>query len=566
MEEKKSPLEEVSVSLGSSIKSHPAPAQKKESASPWVMLVCSDFGFRSTQIQRVSSATFKELQSQNPVTIRGTVSNLLYDTDRPLLVEFSGTRVADFSAKNLRTSLASLSDAVSLETSLRRYTEGNGDSNEIGKRLEESTVKSELITPLKQLIVRSSRGTEPRRSSPEKSGRLDSILSSVDLDTKPETPQSKSSDCIDALASGDQSAPSASQIQPHLTVLSETIDKQIAIIEDAPFFRPVKNAWICLRELARSTGRSRRCILLIHSAPVEIQHEHFTSVLTECSTMQLPPDMVVWDYPIRFSAASIRLLSDLLNCCEATKSMLLCSVDDNDMLVKDITTASDVEPLFDDARFLSYKKLRRDSVARLGLLCTPDSIIESSSQAPLSMPAHVPSHWLLVTLAARAIVTEENPFDRLALTEEFFHDTFYSFRCVHTTKIEKEKSSEAGESGIFLIPCGSALPCTLSPHTLIDTQGYGSDYVSLGFNMLVNRVLRLVARHVSSFTPETDTDTRICSLRSFLRAELAAYRIFLKEDEIAVSTNENNTGEIAIDSSETLYGRPISFSFSFNQE
>lgn len=552
MNEKESPIQSISVGLGTS--GAAAPAGSSTEGQPWVILVCSDLGCTTGGAERISAATLNEFLSTNSVVISGPVTTGLPDDIEPFHIEYRVTDIKDFSPAVLAEKLPLLgqlrSAAVHLDAiSRKKVAAADGFAQLTAMNLPQS-----IIRQLGTLRPKLAGGTVPAGGGTATvPSKVDSILSMIDVgdpdaseeNTPPAAVQPK--DFVAALTeSAEEPFSSAAllkcreSIDRLITTLGETVSAQ-------PFFKAAAGSWQALKSLLKIAGRNRDVNIFMHAASFDAAQRHFSDALSSCAAQCGVPDLVVWDYPVTIDTASMQQLEHVGAQADRYKTLAVVSLDHRDDLYRKIVDREPLKPVIEQPAYIPLRRLQEADAARCIALCAPDASIPRGLSGKETA---ITGGWILAMQWLSSVIELSSPF-HLQNSSQQVLDTF-AF-----PKLDSEVVFDANRSGITVLRPGT----TTSPRVLFGDAE--TPYGSLLFNVLVNRTARLAAEWVGAQDRSVAAENAAPVLEEFLRTELEPYHILSSSGAVSVAVTEQQSLQVTIDSSVTVAGFPVQFQFAF---
>jgi hypothetical protein len=567
MNKKKSSIQSFGVSLGSS----PAPSPAAKKLEPWNVLICSDFGFKSMEPEPLRISDWNEFMESKKFAVSGTVENMLESDSKPFFVEHGVSSMKDFSAEAVLEKTGIVSGYARGYNALSKLISGSCSEAEALKAVERSG-----LPPAEQTRIRSMLGgkgpqspaTEKPQSKTPRTG-IDKILSMVDFgenqsERKPANlVQSASDTFISAMAAGTGPGYQKGALEVYVSGLGKKLQDQVKAIQMQPFFASRKASWQCLMDCARAIGRKNEIGLTVFSAQIEDMEEKFAGVLEHCIESSTVPDIILWDFSVSFSNADMDLMAKIAETADQYKCALVAPLSMDDRFFEGLSRLDNLSSLFEDVRFLPFKKLRVNPASRCICLCAPNMAFPGKEKSAGSRDAMIiaPGGWALLERWIESMLNASDPFALAALAAEdnkLLEDTVFS------ENIPSHLSKEASKTGITLFDRSPAAMTFDSAVAVIDSESAGAAYSSLAFNVLVNRVARLSVTRLSFFDSHKSKEEAAKDLCVFLQRELTPYHILSSPDQVAVSIGKEGEIELVINSDVKVSGFPAQFSFSLN--
>jgi hypothetical protein len=542
LSEDKSIISSADVSLGTQAagKSNP-----RSFADPWNVLICSDLGFASREPEAVTAAQLLEFVQSHPVIVRGTVPFSSNGSDAPFFVEFRVSTLDGFSEKQVAANIPQIAFLSKALDALKDYRAG-------------SVSKDALILALRAAGVASdfSQGAQasPPRPSAQKKAKVSRILGMLDAESN--EPASAPVDALIEAIVG----PSSEIDQARLSEIERKLEAErsamTAAAMNAPFLMTAQASWVSLKRLAKTVGRTQEIRLSVYSSPMRELDEAFEQAMTKCSDAQIIPDIVLFDYRFGFTQADIDLLGSIARIADQCKSTAVASIAGDDALFGDISRLDTLRPVFEEQRFIPFKRLRREQSSRCLVFCGPD--LQLQNMRDNDRPLQTCPSWFFVNAAVSALLSDAFPFE-LRWPNEFLADAMVD-EPRFAVAVPEKLAREAGEqAGIMLFADHKGRLAHHHLWTAADEETVGPIYTHFGANLLVNRVMRLAGKSAGGLSE----DALIEQLPGKLYRELKRYGIVKTPDTVEVGIDSGRRITIKISSDVILSDQPLSFEFSF---
>jgi hypothetical protein len=567
----KSSIDSFNVSLGKTKSGDPARPDKQ--LRPWNVLICSDLGFKSGKPRRIQIAEWNEFMATAGITISGNVEQAPLSSSSPLFVEFGVTAMKDFSAEALKLRVAGFSEFSGLLDSVAGFIEGKADQDHVISALHATTIpkaeKDRVLLMIGALKPDQATRQEPRRYAG--ASAVDSILSMVDISGSTPDQSLEPHKAIEGLLSSfsDKKGPRADKAacRAFLDAGKNTLNAQIAALCGSPFFADRKASWQSLMQCVKAVGRSKEIHLNVFSTAADDRDEILELLAADDGDSNESPDIIIWDFPVSFTNAEIDRLTRLAVAADRYKSIAIVPVSSNDRLFNSIEARNDFSPVFDDVRFLPFKKLRTSLESRALCLCGPDMMVPDANPAQNGAQATCPSKthpcWLLVLRWIEPVIGNNDPFaiEVSANIQETILPEDVSFY----PDVPESMCEEASALGGINLLNGKPVKATIDrTKTVIDPEIAGTAYTSLAFNLLVNRIARLTGQRIAENSASMQTSEIASDIKEFLCTELIAGRVCASPDQISVKSENNGALDISLNSDVLVGGHPARFSFSLN--
>ncbi len=515
----------------------------------WNILVCSDLGFTSKNPQQVRIAEWNEFVSCRGVVLSGTVPDILTGGDKPLYVELAVRSMKDFSSDALAQNVplcAAFSTALSALRGLLGGKIGSADADAVIAKAGLPQSEKQRLTAM----LGPAKGTEqPKQTATAAKSPVDRILSMVDANPAPaQTKNAGKRGFAEALAesvSGPREDFNRDELSGYIDECEQRIRAQVAAIENLPFFALRKASWTWLMTLAKAVGRKPEAQVTVYSAESNDMPDTFGRVLGACVEQGFPPDIVVWDFDVSFTNAHVKGMTSVAETADLHKCMVIAPLAADEPLLSGISGRQTIAYLFEDTRFLPYKKLRSSPHARCLCLCAP----------PL---AGGRAAWFAALRWAEMLLQENNPV--AARGQAARGESIFSSGPVFACRIAPGVATEAAAMGLTFFeepPTG-----LFKAATVVSAEAADAGFTSLCFNLFVNRVIRRCGACLLSAGSGAKRDEIAAVLQEQVQRECAACGIASGGDTVGVRESEGRAIEVSVDSETEIAGHPVRFSFS----
>jgi hypothetical protein len=555
MEKETSPIQSTSVSLHS-------PSPRSGSATPlqgepWNILICGDFGFSSEKPRRVHISEWNDFMSQSAVRLFGNVTDCLSGVDKPVFVEYPVESMRDFSASAIETRAALLAPDRDAITALNDLLDGKIDSDRAGALIEQTA-----LPPINKRAILGFLGKKaspaPAPLPPMTPGNspIDSVLAMVDMpshgeETGTSAPVSDTSSALfTAVTEGSAIKIPRQELQRQREHLAAAVKRQVEQIVHAEFFSKRYASWFCLKQVAGLIGRTKGITVSVFSGSHDALADSLAQALQSSSEQGLAPDIILIDDEYGFSNADISRLETMANAASDRMCSVVASVDSRDALFTDIESCDTLAQFFDDVRFIPYKKLRLNPLARCLALCGPQMVVNDEDPVAAHAGWHVLFDWVNAFLSGQSL------FD-YTLDQT---DTQFPVSCV--LDIPAPIAKEAAEWGITLFGSGKSAGASIPVVTLVDEQAANPAYSRFGYNIAVNRIMKLVVQKVTAVRKNGSAEELTEEVKAYLNKQLAPYDLLSSAEAISVEVDGQNLLKITVDSEKTVCGYPLYTQFS----
>lgn len=540
MNQDESIIKTSSVTLGMSTGREPSPVTKTK---PWNILVYGDFGFTSGQPEKVSSATIQDFIQTCGAVIRGNVENNLPSSVKPFFLEYPVSSLNDFGVDQVIQKVPELKALLEAKDIIEKMSSQKIPSKTGIEKLGALELPSSIKDPLMRLSPR-----DNITSSSPASTNVDSILSMIDLGDSKEQP---SNSFIQAIANPTgETTLSAVSLNPILQQLNALISSTEKAILQSEAYSSAATTWYALRNLLKKVGRNRDISVSLYSRSADTALDALSDVLNACSESDSTPDLVLWNYEVLFTNASIDSLKDAASCADKYKTTIIASISSQEMLLKAFDTADTIRDQLQSPEFIAFKRFRKENCARGAVLCGPSFHLTGTGDNLIAGGA-----WLLLDQWLSSVISGNSPFDIASTsTAEIMDDRLMQYW------IGESVAGEAASAGITLMRTRTGRVLS-NPVVVMENENEGN-YTSFGFNLLVNRTVRLTAELLSVSDRSTPIDEAAVMLHQYLYSQLGPYHILSSKDAVKIDVENSSTISIEIDSNVTLQGYPVRFQFS----
>jgi hypothetical protein len=547
---KESIIQSTGVSMGNMV---PA-SEKVAPALPWIILVCSDLGYTSAQPDRVTAADWNEFMLSRRIALHGNFE--LEMGGQPLFAEYQISSIKDFSIDQVNTRLSQSRDLSVLHDILEKVLDGSKDRDQALVSLrplrDASDMHREAFT-----LMDGAKPAEPPKTSSKASAKVERILSVMDLGDDVELAPDQPVQALAAAATGAQSFLPKARLDELAKRVEHTIREQSKSLMHQSFFSTRKASWQCLYDLVKATGRSTEIQIYVYSAPAAEARGELDEILSDCAQLGCIPGFLVWDFPLELSTAGTQMLEDLGTAADRHKTMVLATLASNDPLAKNLVTAVDMAPVFDDMRYLPFKRLRSSVSARHIALCSPSWILDTGEGEP---PVASNPVWPAIRSMVQILLDGESPCDTPIDPANL--GKLFSRTSVRVAAAIAQEARQFGLS-VFGMDSNAQVQATLL-RSIIDTELVDAQYGNFGYNLLVNRIAHLAGIWLGDNPPGKSPSNQYASqAQQFLFSQLAAYSILKDINEIRVSLDKDQGLTITINSAQTINNLPIRIELSF---
>ncbi len=320
-------------------------------------------------------------------------------------------------------------------------------------------------------------------------------------------------------------------------------------------------------QCAKAIGRKKEIRLSVLSAPAEDVDGLIEKLSSEFISPDASPDVIVWDYPVSFTNADIDRVSRLMDTADRWKSAVIAPLASQDAIFAGLDNKNDFAPLFQDVRYLHYKKLRSKLETRALCLCGPDMKLPDASEALNGAQGAFPASccWPVMIRWIDRSAGNDDPFSLGSYS--LAPETMLPDKAKFEFRISKAMSEEAAAIAGLTLFDGNPVGATPDRvRTVIEPEVAGHAYTSFLFNLLVNRVARLAGRRIGLFANAMNNQELAANVEALLRRELCAYNVCASLDQVSIKTEENGALAITLNSDEKVGGFPARFSFTLETQ
>jgi hypothetical protein len=504
-------------------------------SEPWNILVCTDLGFCTESPEKLTAAGFTEFMLGHPSEISGAIEC----SGTSFYLEYRATSLEDYSAKTVQRSVPQISVLVAGQEAVDAFSAGAISRDALIAALSTAQAPGALIRRL-------SAGQAPARndSHPRTAASVDRILGMMAVAPESDTSPASGTDALmEAVTARD------SEINPEiLAEIRQHVSRQLSAYTAAvlamPAFRARYSAWRALKRLLKAIGRDTSVTVSLCSAPAMATRGSFDDLLNACAQTGSPIDIVLFDHPCDLSTAAVEELSALARTAEQYKCCVIAPIAHDDALFQEIDRFDTLRPVFEEQRFLPFKRLRANVESRNIMLCGPDFVLPGDDSLPVSAP------WFAVTWIAEALKASRFPWE-IVWPTAFSSDTTADAP-TFAVQVPERLVQEAGDfGGLMLFSQHKGRMRHDHLYTVVDNSAASPLYTHFGMNLLVNRVMRHAGKSGAA-----------SAIKSRLAHELMHLGCIASEAAITVTSKD---GRVSIDitSDVILSDQPVRFAFDF---
>lgn len=516
---------------------------------PWILLVCGDFGFTSVQPQQVSSATIQDFIQTCGAEVKGEVKNDLPESVEPFFVKTTIKAFSDFSEEQLLQKTPVMKSFLDAREILEMISRQKITPSEGKSRIVMLDLPASIKGPIIGLL-----GAEPRqeRQAPttQKGSMADSIMSMMDIGEKPSNPLDN---LISAIGDAENSLSySPAQLAKSQQLIENVIARVTSAVRTSAHYSSIASSWYALRNLLKKIGRNRQISVYLNSSPAADAFDGFTNASTFCFDNSITPDLIVWSHDIEvLSLSTIEELNTLAALADNLKSLILTSMAPNDPVLDTLISGNLTEEFEQGETWSAFQCLRNESHSRALALCAPSFYISTAKEKLIAGGA-----WLLADIWVSTFLEVNTPFNFSALSTTDVHDDQL------TIQVAPHKVKEISQFGLTFARTKTGR-IILSPRVVFNSEEHES-FGFIGFNLLVNRTIRLTGEFLSFGAAKMPIDKAAEALRLYLVSQLDSYNILSSSDSLSVKADGQDQIAVAIHSSSMIDGNSVNFEFSFD--
>ena len=546
MNNEESLIQRTTVGLG--INSQKNTSSEKD-LKPWILLVCGNFGFTSEHPQQVSSATIQDFIQTCGAKVEGEVKDDLPESVEPFFVQTTIKAFSDFSEEQLLQKTAVMKTFLDARETLDMVSRQKITPTEGRSRIVSLELPASIKGPIIGLL-----GAQPRqeRQTPtaQNGSIADSIMSMMDTGEKSSTPLDN---LISAIGGAENVLSfSPSQLIKSQQLIDNVITRVSTAVRTSSHYLSIASSWYSLKNLLKKIGRNRNVSVYLNSSSSPEALGSFQKASTFCFDNTLTPDLIIWSYDIpALSLSTIEELNTLAAFADNLKSLILTSVAVNDPVLDILSTATMNETFEQSETWNAFQCLRSESHSRALALCAPNFFITTAKEKLIARGAWlVADHWVSTFLSVNT------PFNFAALSTTEIHDDQL------LVQVAPHKVKEISQYGLTFARTKTGR-MILSPRVVFDS-GENESFGYIGFNLLVNRAIRLAGEFLSFGTTKTTIEKAAETLNTYLLAQLDSYNILSSSDSLSVEPDSQNSITVAIHSDSIIDGNSVNFEFSFD--
>jgi predicted component of type VI protein secretion system len=559
----KSRILSSNITMSSSENSTPYGLQKK--TIPWNILICSDLGYKSKKPEAITASILNDFIESKNIIFRGNIKDVSENGE--VFIEYPIKSIKNFSSEKIIHKVLYTHELQHLCNTLQEVLEGTIDKQKaidtiISRRSLTPQFKEALdILRVKNADAPKYKNTLKREKSDEKEKALDNIFSSMDLAPSEQkistTPNSALDNLVSAITSEFSVTLPKDRINSLISKCKKQINEQVKEILNNNLFKQYKSSWLCIRHLIKILARNKECNLFLYSASFNDISDSFVNAMDYLSNQNTSPDIVLFDYPLTFSTAHMQLIGTVAGTANSNNSMTLTHCGLDEQLLNELQNVDTLKPLFKEQRFIPFYRLRRNDFSRNLVLTVPPFTIESKD----IVPSFAGGSWLLLFAIIQKLSRDMSPFEgRLSMNDTGI-TVEYPLR--FASGLTGEHTYEAAQKGITLLSKETFYPYGEYITTLIDPEIAAELYTYFEYNLLTNRVLKIIGFLLRDSVLVQDITNLPNRVKRIIIDQLNKYRLLHSEEEVLVSLSDNRELEIVVDSQKEIRSCPFQLQFSF---
>jgi hypothetical protein len=569
MDLEKSQIDSFDVSLGAPGAHGSRNAQSTHSASSakapaakalerWNILVCSDLGYASQEPVMVRIAEWNEFMASQNIVLSGTLPD-----PSPAYIEFPVKSMKDLTMESVMANASPFAAFSRAIFGLTQLIDGKTSRDDCLALIKKADLPQEDSARVMTCF-----GTPPPAPQPQKKtsalpqhSSIDNILSMVKSPSSAgdgPAPHNAAEALFKSVTGPGESGFNKQAVAACIGEFQSRLKRQGNALRTSPFFASRAASWNCLWALAKVLGRKKEAGLCVVSAPRQDMEENLDGVLSSCMESGSAPDLVVWDYAGSFTNASQDAMTRIAKTADKYKCMVVVPLAADDPLFAGDGGRQSVLHLFEEVRFLPYKKLRTEPASRCLCLCGP-----AGARAEWNKMRGGNCCWFVAIRWLEMLLGENNPLGARDPGRPS-PDSVFSQQKIFDQDTAPAVASEAAAFGLTLFPPALSGASIDKAVTVVGRDQAAESYSSFLFNLTVNRVVRLAGvRLLSVSGVTTDRVAVAAELQAFLQTELLGYGVSDADGRVTARAAEDGTINIDVNSDVTVSGFPVRFTFSF---
>jgi len=556
----RSQIDSFGVSFGPAPKQAASASQKQ--LEKWNILVCSDLGYISQKPCAVGIAEWNEFVAAQGAVVSGTVDAASCGEAKPLFVEIPVKSMKDLTSESIAASVAPLSGLSKTLFGLEQLLDGKAGRNDVLALIRKAGLSAAEEARVASLLDVRPNSLPKKPEARPRNSSIDNILSMVDGTSSagdgdaPQGGHTATDALFKSVAGSEESPLDKAAIDAYVRECRARLQRMTDAVVSQPFFASRKASWNCLMTLAKVIGRKKEVCLHVFSGPQAHAEDSLTSVLSSCMEASVAADMIVWDYDVTFTNASVDAMAQAASAADQYKCVMIAPLSMSDPLMRDLACRESVMHFFDEVRFLPFKKLRTGSSARCLCLCGPTlSPLEGYASSAGRCP------WFVATRWVEMLLVDNNPFGACDVRPPL--DGVFPQDAVFSCTVAPSVALEARAMGLTLFEQSLRQASLDKAVTLIAGEAAMASYASVLFNLVVNRAVRLSGIKTLAQGAGVGRVEVTSVLEKLLRTELSAYGVISADQQVAIAAVNDGTINVVVDSDATVAGYKVNFTFSF---
>jgi hypothetical protein len=242
---------------------------------------------------------------------------------------------------------------------------------------------------------------------------------------------------------------------------------------------------------------------------------------------------------------------------EQYKCMVIAPLSMEDPLFQNLSGRGSVMHLFEEVRFLPFKKLRTEPASRCLCFCGPDL-----SHALPVRTAQGRCCWFIAIRWAEMLLGDNNPFAARDTNPSI--ESVFSQEDIFRSDVAPSVVQEAFGMGLTFFEQSFSKASLDKAVSVIGREQAADSYSSFLFNLVVNRMIRLAGIQLLAAEGAQKSREDVATvLERFLLKELRAYGAVSAEGQVTARAAGEGKIVVDVNSDVTVSGYPVRFTFSF---
>ncbi|MFP4163005.1 MAG: hypothetical protein ACLFQB_08190 [Chitinispirillaceae bacterium] len=481
--------------------------RQDSSPTPWTILVCADLGFDSEIPEVISIENWDHFFKTHRIRIQERIDTFLPQNTSPFTTDYEISSLGDFSSEGCCSKLPILEPILKTKETLIRFIEGLQNL----KTTIQTICSIDLPLPLKNRILKAVELETATTNKPASPTRIDTILAQIDLKAPcinegpyPLAQLIEQAEETDSEYGNEKYVRIRSLIR-ELDIYSESMVS--AVQECPPFFRK-KSTWKALELLCRSAAEKESGRILVYSLPREKAEEAFESLIEQFSIDDSIPDIVIWDYEIKLSAAGEKIVTNLAQTAHDHTITVFASLSGQEFIRDEKNTKCSRTVLCN--KYRTFNRLRKQEIFRSLAVFGPAVFYEGKGAQDNVFRCG--GAWLM---AEKLLFSVQNGNFPLDLNPNNNNPKG------HFQPIVRSKTGEAqraAHNGITLFHIPDSDKVTIEAICTYDAPSSKQILSMLDFNLLLNRFSKLAVTQNQS--------AEFSALKQYLETQLRSFHIF----------------------------------------